>query len=149
MVPAMNTIVLGKETTKYSNIHALNPWFSTKVGSLIHSMGRLLLFFVDIYKEWNLQKAIKEIWQIKPADICGLMTRRLFFWSSLHISQIVLRNILIGYSSVPSLRGGGGQGAFLPNDCLFPPFWFTQNTAFGTALNDKTIDNDGKRNNYV
>ena len=31
---------------------------------------------------------------------------------------------------------------------LVLPFWFTQNTAFGT-FNDKTTDNDGKRRNYV
>ena len=29
-----------------------------------------------------------------------------------------------------------------------PPFWFTQNTVFGTSRY-KTSDNDGKRNNYV
>ena len=43
---------------------------------------------------------------------------------------------------------GGQRGPYPPND-LVPPFWFTKNTAFETSRNDKTTDNDGKRNNYV
>ena len=44
----------------------------------------------------------------------------------------------------------GGQGAVPPlmSTCA-SPFWFTQNTVFGTLRNDKTKENDGKRNNYV
>ena len=39
----------------------------------------------------------------------------------------------------------GGQGCRAPPDgCLCPPFWFTNNTVFGTSRNDKTTDCDGK-----
>ena len=42
----------------------------------------------------------------------------------------------------------GGDRVPLTAACA-PPFWFTKNTIFGTSRNDKTTDNDGKRNNYV
>ena len=49
---------------------------------------------------------------------------------------------------MPSLRGGGGGGGqgcrAPPNGCLCPPFWFIDNTVFGTSHNDKTTDSDGK-----
>ena len=41
---------------------------------------------------------------------------------------------------------GYGGGASRP---LVPSFWLTKNTAIETSRNDKTTDNDGKRNNYV
>ena len=41
---------------------------------------------------------------------------------------------------------GGGTGGRNPQRPLVPPFWFTKNTALVTSCNDKTTDNDGKRN---
>ena len=50
------------------------------------------------------------------------------------------------YSFYPVLSLLGGPGGHVsPNECLGPPFWFTQNTVFGTSSNDKTTDNDGKK----
>ena len=43
--------------------------------------------------------------------------------------------------AVPSLRRGQGGRALL--------IWFARNAVFGTSLNEKTTDNDGKKNNYV
>ena len=60
----------------------------------------------------------------------------------------ILSDILHWFKLVPSLRGEQG-GRTLSNGCLCPSFRFTQNTVFGTSLNDKTTQNDGKRNNYV
>ena len=45
--------------------------------------------------------------------------------------------------------GGGGIRGRTPLRQLVLPFWLTNNTAFGASRNDKTTDNDGKRNKYV
>ena len=52
-----------------------------------------------------------------------------------------------GQGSAVATGGLGGRAP--PNDCLCPPFWFTQDTVFGTSRIDKTTCNDGKRNNFV
>ena len=46
-------------------------------------------------------------------------------------------------------RYGGAKAGRTPLSAACAPFWFTKNTAFETSRNDKTTDNDGKRNNYV
>ena len=49
----------------------------------------------------------------------------------------------VDHSAVAKGLGPGG------GVCLCPPFRFTQNTVFEKSPNDKTTDNDGKRNNKV
>ena len=44
---------------------------------------------------------------------------------------------------------GGGKGGRTPLTAAIAPFWLTKNTAFVTSRNNKTTDNDGKRNNNV
>ena len=45
----------------------------------------------------------------------------------------------LGKFSPVTMRGHGA----------LPPFWFTENTCFGTSCNDKKPDNDAKRNDTV
>ena len=49
-------------------------------------------------------------------------------------------------SAVATGCPGGGSPAPL-TVAWAPPFWFTQDTVFGTSRNDKTTSNDGKRSN--
>ena len=52
----------------------------------------------------------------------------------------------MSFSTLPSLRGGQEGSASPPlTVACASPFWFTQNTVFGTSRNDKTTENDGKR----
>ena len=58
---------------------------------------------------------------------------------------------MITVQAVPSLRGGGGQGAFSPLTSACAPHFGSLKIlfVFVTLGNDKKTDNDGKRNNYV
>ena len=46
----------------------------------------------SVLEYWN-------VWLTKPAEVCGPRSEELFFWTSPHIPQIVLRIILVDYGS--------------------------------------------------
>ena len=81
-------------------------------------------------------------------DFSKSMNLNLVFSQSINLNlNLEIQNKMCGSSQC--LRYGGAKGVVLPKRPLMPPFWFTKNTAFETSRNDKTTDNDGKRNNYV
>ena len=68
-----------------------------------------------------------------------------------HLASPELKRLHVHFTlSGSAVATGGARGAVPPLTaaCAFP-FWFTQNTTFGTSRNDNATDNDGKRNNYV
>ena len=60
-----------------------------------------------------------------------------------------LQSVFLVCKPVPLLRAGGQGGVSPLATACASPFWLTQNIVFETSRNDKTTDNDGKRNNNV
>ena len=78
------------------------------------------------------------------------MNLNLVFSKSMNLN-LKIKNKMNGSNQCRRYGGEGIRGCIpLAAACaVVPPFWLTRNTAFGASRNEKTSDNDGKRNNYV
>ena len=100
------------------------------------------------WHSYNIIELHKELKNITLSS-CAMVTNALY--TALRLQQNLSRGLKDSSSNcwLRSAVTTGGLGVRPLIDCFCPLFWFTQNTVFGTSSNDKTTDNDGKRNNYV